>query len=337
MITVVMPVYNGEKYLNETLQSILRQGEAISGILIINDGSTDETEKIIRSWETKEKKISHINKKNEGVAKARNRGLQEVNSRYVWFFDADDIMPAGTAERILEKLEESGADYCIGNCAYYHEGGRIVPTELYVPDHLWKEDRIEIFSWYESPGNKVFRTEFLKENHINFPSYKIAEDTSFCSKCVVKSSLIVSISDCIELYRIYDGSSSHRYNSTVLDKLKAFAEIRAYLKENGMGEEWFARQTYNELYHYKVVFKTLPLYSDKKERVLIENKFEEAFYRLNLDQLKHLKEYENCQKYIKEIRFIVMIKSLYMLQPVSWMLRTARRGKQILRRIMSKR
>lgn len=56
MITVVMPVYNGEKYLNETLQSILRQGEAISGILIINDGSTDETEKIIRSWETKEKK-----------------------------------------------------------------------------------------------------------------------------------------------------------------------------------------------------------------------------------------------------------------------------------------
>ena len=69
MITVVMPVYNGEKYLNETLQSILRQGEAISGILIINDGSTDETEKIIRSWETKEKKISHINKKNEGVAK----------------------------------------------------------------------------------------------------------------------------------------------------------------------------------------------------------------------------------------------------------------------------
>ena len=337
MITVVIPVYNGEKYLDETLSSILGQGESVSRILMVNDGSTDRSEEIIREWMKRDRRIDLVNKENGGVAEARNRGLQEVTSKYIWFFDADDLMPERVADKIVQKLEESGADYCVGNCAYYHEGGRILPTELTVPDHLWVNDRVEVFSWYESPGNKVFRTDFLKSNKIVFPPYKIAEDTCFCAKCVVKSRKIVSISDCIELYRIYDGSSSHRYNKTVLDKLKAFDEIRKYLKDNKMGKEWFARQTYNELYHYKVVFLTLPLYADKRERKVIEQYFEKAYRTLNLEILKDLKEWPDCEKYIKEIEMIIKIKGFYMLQPLSWMLRTARRGKQILRRYIPQR
>lgn len=333
MITVVMPVYNGEKYLDETLQSILKQGDIISRIIIVNDGSTDGSEQMIIDWKKKEKKIDLINKKNGGVSEARNCGLQEVKSKYVWFFDSDDLMPEGTAEKIVQKLEETGADYCVGNCAYYHEGNHILHTELFVPEKLWKEDRIEVFSWYESPGNKVFRTEFLKKNHIVFPPYKIAEDTCFCAKCAIKSNVIVSISDCIELYRIYDGSSSHRYNKTVLDKLKAFAEIREYLRKNEMGKEWFIRQTYNELYHYRVVLLTLPLYQNKRERKIIADRFENAYRTLDLNSLKYIKERENCKKYVKDVERILKIKRIYICQPVSWAFRAARRCKQILRRM----
>ena len=106
MITVVMPVYNGEKYLDETLQSILKQGDIISRIIIVNDGSTDGSEQMIIDWKKKEKKIDLINKKNGGVSEARNCGLQEVKSKYVWFFDSDDLMPEGTAEKIVQNWKK---------------------------------------------------------------------------------------------------------------------------------------------------------------------------------------------------------------------------------------
>lgn len=337
MVTVIIPVYNGAQYFSETLKSILLQGKVISEILVVNDGSTDDTEKIVRNWMRKVSKLRLINKENGGVSSARNRGLQEVKSKYVWFFDADDLMPEGAADKMVKRLEETGADYGIGNCAYYHEPGHwISKTELQVPDHFWREDRIAIFSWYESPGNKVFRTDFLRQNKIIFPNYKIAEDTCFCSKCVVKSSSIVSISDCVELYRIYDGSSSHRYNRTVLDKLKAFAEVRRYLEEAGMGPEWFARETHNELYHYRVVFWTLPLYADARERRIIAEKFEEAYRKLDLNSLKRLKESANCDKYIRETEFILKIKAIYVSQPISWLFRMARSGKHILQNLRKK-
>ncbi|MDO4340594.1 MAG: glycosyltransferase family 2 protein [Eubacteriales bacterium] len=337
MVTVVMPVYNGAQYFSETLKSILLQGKIISEIIVVNDGSTDGTEKLVRKWMEKVPRLRLINKENGGVSSARNLGLWEVKTKYVWFFDADDLMPEGAAEKIVGRLEETGADYGIGNCAYYHEPGHwISPTELYVPDQFWQEDRIDIFSWYESPGNKVFRTDFLKQNQLTFPNYKIGEDTCFCSKCVVKSKSIVSVSDCVELYRIYDGSSSHRYNLTVLDKLKAFAEIRKFLKKERMGSDWFVRQTYNELYHYRVVFLTLPLYSNARERRIIEQKFEEAYRKLDLNSLKRLKKLKervDCDKYIRDVELILKIKAIYISQPVSWLFRMARSTKRALRKL----
>jgi glycosyltransferase involved in cell wall biosynthesis len=105
LVSVVIPAYNAAPYIKETLDSILQQSHSFIEIIIVDDGSTDETAKEIK--QLKDERIQYFYKQNEGVSKARNDGFKQINGKYVVFFDADDIMESDFIAVRLQCMEEN--------------------------------------------------------------------------------------------------------------------------------------------------------------------------------------------------------------------------------------
>lgn len=334
MLSVIIPVYNGEKYIEQCLESVIKQGNIIKEVLVINDGSTDHTERIIKKLAEKYSVIHFYSRKNGGVSEARNYGLSLALGKYVWFLDADDVLLESAAEKLINRMETARAEIGMGNVFYYfdetHEKRK---TDIWMEDAVWTERRIEIMNYYEIPSNKAFKREFLLANHLEFPRLKIGEDTCFFSKCVAKSSCIVTMESCIGLYRVHNTSASRKYNLSVLGKIAAFKEIEEFFLANDMGAAWMESLTFNELFHYRDVLKKIPLYAKAQERKEVFRSFQEAFLKLNPEELKGNPRF---QELIKEISFYLRVRRIYESQAVSVCFRLARDGKHFLKRLKNR-
>lgn len=106
MVSVIIPVYNVEKYLEEALESVINQTLKDIEIVIINDGSTDRSLEIIKEYVNKDKRIKVINQKNQGLSVARNRGIENAKGKYIYFMDSDDYIDLKTLEICYKKCEE---------------------------------------------------------------------------------------------------------------------------------------------------------------------------------------------------------------------------------------
>lgn len=104
-VTIIIPVFNAEKYIAETIQSVFNQSHQNWELIIINDGSTDSTESILKLF--KDPRIKYLKQKNFGVSKARNRGLDIAKGEYITFLDADDILPQASLEKRVHCLMEN--------------------------------------------------------------------------------------------------------------------------------------------------------------------------------------------------------------------------------------
>ena len=106
-VSVIMPVYNGEKYIKQAVESVFAQ-EVSTELLVIDDGSTDHTEKVLSAYKGREDFRYLKNKENMGAARSRNRGVQEARGEYIAFLDADDWWEKGKLTAQLELLEKTG-------------------------------------------------------------------------------------------------------------------------------------------------------------------------------------------------------------------------------------
>lgn len=107
LVSVIIPCYNQDKYLNETLQSVSYQTYPNWECIIVDDGSTDDSARIIASFVAKDPRFVYIYKKNEGVSKARNVGLENANGQFIQFLDADDLLDAQKIERSLQEIKNN--------------------------------------------------------------------------------------------------------------------------------------------------------------------------------------------------------------------------------------
>src|SRR5215204_5854126 len=113
MISVIIPCFNAERFIKETLDSIVTQQEEIKNIIIVDDGSTDQSASIIKSYN--DSRIIYLHQPNKGVSVARNRGLSQAEGEFVVFFDADDKMSSGFLKERKKILDvNSDIDFCCG-------------------------------------------------------------------------------------------------------------------------------------------------------------------------------------------------------------------------------
>ena len=115
IVSIVVPVYNGERYLRDSLDSLLAQTFRDFEIICVNDGSTDSSESIINEYLERDSHIRVVNQANAGVASARNTGIENAKGRYLMFCDDDDLFAPNMLKTMVDAMERNNADICIPN------------------------------------------------------------------------------------------------------------------------------------------------------------------------------------------------------------------------------
>ncbi|MCQ2577004.1 MAG: glycosyltransferase [Treponema sp.] len=186
LITVVIPVYNREKLLFRCVESVLAQDYTHYEIIIVDDGSSDNSYAVAQDYASRYENIQAITQKNSGVSVARNRGIELSNGEYIIFVDSDDTIDAKMLSTYVHELEI--ADYDLVVCGFKNID--IEEKKCFYEVPFCNINSIEIFwkSFYSllknhilrSPCNKLYKTKIIKENCLVFnPSFQIAEDALF--------------------------------------------------------------------------------------------------------------------------------------------------------------
>ena len=233
-ISVIVPVYNAEKYLSKCIDSIINQTFKDIEIILINDGSTDRSIEICKSYKEKYDNIRFISQSNKGVSAARNLGIDNAVGEYISFVDADDWITDDMYGRLYKKVKDENADLAIYNCTLekndetiYKETGvgldvlernniiNIIIPKIINPD----KNNISL----RGPCIYLYKRELLTKYKIYFPKgIHIGEDLIFNLNIVLNANKLVNIKEYFYHYRIYQESSNRSYNK---NSLKAHESI----------------------------------------------------------------------------------------------------------------
>lgn len=234
LVSIIIPVYNVEPYLRKALESIINQTYSNLQIIIINDGSTDGSQKIIDKFACENSnRITVVTQKNQGLSGARNTGLKYVNGKYIYFFDSDDILKSDAIEKLVEFCEINSLDVCrfeaisfidnnlkknIDKNKYALKSSQknsIVSSELYVS----KPYKVRMPVWLYFYSSKI-----VLENELMFESGTLHEDELFTPQVLCSINQIGLIPE-IFFYRRIRENSIMNNRSNKMDKGKSLRKI----------------------------------------------------------------------------------------------------------------
>ena len=176
-VSVIVPVYNVEKYLRKCLDSLVNQTLDDIEILVINDGSPDQSQMIIEEYQRNYSFLKGYMKKNGGLADARNFGLQYAKGKYIGFIDSDDSVELDMYEKMYEKAEETQADLVVCDLEYVWENESKEPMRMAGLNHIdGKSERQSLFTSPLFAWNKLYRREFFLNTGLQYSVGKWYED-----------------------------------------------------------------------------------------------------------------------------------------------------------------
>lgn len=194
-LSIIIPVYNVEAYLDECMRSILCQTIDCCELILVDDGSTDQSGKICDRYREQYKdNILVIHKENGGLSSARNAGMSEAKGDYVAFVDSDDRIADGAISVILQWIDSSPADLCFMQTMKFFEDGRTQPLgDCISQAGIRGKQKEEIIRYLSTrpkyPGaawSKIYRRNFLIDNQIEFPKdRRTSEDLGFTLDCLI--------------------------------------------------------------------------------------------------------------------------------------------------------
>lgn len=212
MLSVILPVYNVEKYLGNCLESILGQSFSDIEVICVNDGSSDGSENIIKSFASKDNRVRLINQPNLGAAAARNKGLDSVKGEYVLILDSDDFIEKDTLAKMYGRAKSEDLDILI---AYSYDmddktGERILPKyhlkSQYLPTkEVFNYKDISDYIFNFSVGwawDKLYKRSFVEKYGLRFPDLQNTEDAFFVFMSLVLADKISVIDEPLITHRV---------------------------------------------------------------------------------------------------------------------------------------
>lgn len=217
-ISVIMPVYNAECYLKEAIESVLAQKYTDYELLIVENGSSDQSLLICKEYETKYPSVHVLKEEKKGAGAARNRGLFKAAGEYICFVDADDLLLDNQVlQRLLWKIEKTGADIAVGNYKRLWDGKLLAAAGHEAFSGKAPESEEFRFLGFFSVGTlsyvwgKLYRRAFLMEQGIRFQNYPYAEDKLFNLNCYMRQPKYAFLEDFVYIYRKNTASISFQY------------------------------------------------------------------------------------------------------------------------------
>lgn len=248
-ISVVMPVYNVEEYLQQALDTIRAQTLQDIEIICVDDGSTDTSYDILLKNAEEDLRIKIIRQDNKQAGVARNNGFKLAKGKYVIFLDPDDFFKLDMLEKLYKKMEETNVDICIFQATYFdNETGQLInnPKELLRTEYLPTK---EIFNYKDipngiftlttgAPWNKILKSSFIRNNDLKFQNLKNTNDAYFTFISLVKANTITILNENLLYYRRNVKSSLQSNKKAFpLEFVKAFSAIQDTLIEMGIYKE----------------------------------------------------------------------------------------------------
>lgn len=236
MVSVIIPNYNTEKYLKCCVMSVLKQTYRDLEIILVDDGSTDESKLMCDEFASIDKRVIVIHKSNGGLSSARNTGMEIAHGEYIVFLDSDDYLALNYIENSIKLIQENSADIAVMQMCYIAEKTNIeiVNTEQEEIICLNTASAIEA-SLYQrlysccAPA-KLYRKEMLAD--IKFPVGKLSEDLAVCHKILANAKKVVYTNSYGYYYRQHETSIMHTFNPRRLDALQWTHDIENFCKKN---------------------------------------------------------------------------------------------------------
>ena len=234
-ISFIIPVYNVEKYLNECVNSILAQLTDDCEIILVDDGSPDDSGTICDRYAEKNSKVKVVHQKNGGLAAARNTGLDHAQGEYVAFVDSDDYLDGHCIDEILSWISSGGADICFMRAMKVFPDGKqqLLDDEMNAAMLKGsKESAIKYLSerskYPGSPCTKIFKRSLIEKNNLRFPDdRRVSEDLGFVLQCILRAESYDALP--IDYYYYRQAREGSITNSVTY---KSFLGLKAFVEES---------------------------------------------------------------------------------------------------------
>ncbi|MHC5268058.1 bifunctional glycosyltransferase/CDP-glycerol:glycerophosphate glycerophosphotransferase [Enterococcus sp. LJL98] len=253
-ITVIMPVYNVERYISETLDSLMVQENKniILKIIIVDDGSIDLTKKIIKKYQEKYDNIELIEEFQIGPGAARNIAIKKSQSDYITFLDGDDLLYPNAYQLLIDSAQKNDADIVVGNVSRFNTTKPFFLSGLHKKIFSNEMEGTHISKYHPllfdtTSWNKLFKTTFLHKENILFPEGILYEDIPFNMKAHVKSKNTNIILDYVYKWQLRDDTNksitqSRVDNKNMLDRITAMTLFNQILEETDISQKEFLEE-----------------------------------------------------------------------------------------------
>ena len=279
-VSVIVPVYNAGEYIGQMLDSVLGQSMQEIEIICVNDGSTDNSGEIIRSFMDRDSRIMLLEQPNINAGAARNQGLLHARGKYVVFWDADDQFHRRALELMCRKMQRTQADICVCGVCEFVQGGKMYEADGYlktefIPDKdpFNKFDlRDTIFNFGSNMvWNKMFRRKFLVSHQLRFQEIRQANDTAFVMKAMFAADRITYVDRYLAFYRVDNADSltmkssetvfcpyeSYLYTLQELEKEPEFALVKKGFRNKAAMGMFRALNIQSSFNSYEVLYDFL--------------------------------------------------------------------------------
>lgn len=308
IISVIVPIYNVEKYLPKCIESIINQTYKQIEIILVNDGSKDNCGEICDEYSKKDKRIKVIHQKNSGVSVARNNAINIASGKYIGFVDGDDYIELDMFEKLIKLIQANNCDMAICGYIMENEYGKIIKKSDDSNKNiiLNKKEALKLlFSpkrYTSFPVDKLYKKELFSD--IRYPSGKIYEDADTTYKLIHECQKVVYTPEPLYHY-------IRRNNSITLSK---FSPAMMYRLEVDKNLSEFVKNNYPDLYPYveHVWYRTNIQLILKMQRALYDNKeiFDEIANNIRKNIFYILKPKNKISKSNKLVALLVSISPI---------------------------
>ena len=233
--SVIIPIYNAEKTLKRCLDSLLRQKRQDAELILINDGSSDGSSKIIEEYKDRFGNIVSIEQENSGVSIARNTGLDCAQGEYIAFVDSDDYLDGRCIANILNWISLGGADICFMRAMKVFPDGKQQLLDDEMNAAMLKRSKESVLKYLSerskypgSPCTKIFKRSLVEKNNLRFPDdRRVSEDLGFVLQCILKAESYDSLPIDYYYYR-----QAREGSITNIVTYKSFLGLKSFVEES---------------------------------------------------------------------------------------------------------
>lgn len=264
-LSIIVPVYGVEKYIDKCLNSLVKQSLKEIEVIVVNDGTKDNSQKIVDKYVKKyPDKIKSYIKENGGQGSARNYGLKKASGEYIGYVDSDDFVEKDMYKKLYNKAKENNYDIVV--CGNYNVSEDYQNKNIDAFINNYNTDLENIFFGKMAVWNKIYKRDILIKNKLEFKEKVWYEDLAFTLKAIMNSNTFAFIDEPLYDYLIREGSTMNNSNvQRNLEILDAFNDILSYIQHNKK-EEYFSKIEFLAIDHIYIsaIVRVLKAEADDK-------------------------------------------------------------------------